>query len=65
MAASYNGNEAIVDYCLDHHCNVDQQDTVSKIASYDPWYISHWTPTNTNIDRVGGQPCMVQLLMAD
>ena len=63
-AANY-GNEAMVDYCLAHHCNVDVQDDVSKIASYHyhPWYTSY-TLTNPTLYSLVVQPCIVQLSMA-
>ena len=66
MAAALQGYEGMVDYCLDHHCNVDLQiNDVSKMASYYPWCTSHCTLTDTNIYRMAGQPCIMQLPMAD
>ncbi len=65
MMASFSGNEAMVDYCLDHHCNVDQESSVSKIALYDPWYTLHWTLTNTNIYSMVRQAYIMQLYLAD
>jgi len=32
MCATIDCNEAMVDYCLDHQCNVNLQNRVSKVA---------------------------------
>ena len=64
MWAAIAGNEAMVDYCLAHHCNVDLQDEVSKIASYHyrPWYTSSYTLTNPTLYSLVIQPCTMQLI---
>ena len=65
MEAAIFGNEAMVDYCLAHHCNVDLQDDVSKIASYHAWYTSSYTLTYPTLYSLVIQPCTMQLVMVD